>query len=47
MRLMNEHFKEGRHGGSAWKVIIPVLLIVFMIIAALIWLTYKLLASLF
>jgi len=47
MRLMNEHFREGRHGGSAWKVILPVLIIVFLIIAGLIWLTYKLLSALF
>ena len=47
MRLMQQHYKEGRHRGSAWKVIIPILVILFLIIIAIIWATYKLLASLF
>ena len=47
MRLMQQHYTEGRHKGSAWKIILPVLIIVFAFIAGLIWLTYKLLASLF
>ena len=47
MRLMNQYYKEGRHRGSAWKVIIPVLIILFAIIIGIIWLCYKLLAMLF
>ena len=47
MRLMQEHYEEGRHRGSAWKVIVPVLVILFLIIVGIIWLTYKLLASIF
>ena len=47
LRLMQEHYREGRHRGSAWKVIIPVLLVLFLIIVGVIWLTYRLLASLF
>ncbi len=47
MRLMQEHYQEGRHKGSAWKVIIPVLIILFVIIIGIIWLTYKLLLALF
>ena len=47
MRLMQEHYEEGRHRGSAWKVIIPVLVILFLIIIGIIWVTYKLLASIF
>jgi hypothetical protein len=47
MRLMQKHYQEGRHGGSAWKLIIPVLIILFIIIVGIIWLSYKLLASLF
>jgi hypothetical protein len=46
MRLMQQYYKEGRHRGSAWRVIIPVLLIVLLVIVGLIWLTYKLIASL-
>lgn len=47
LRLMQEHYREGRHRGSAWKVIVPVLVILFLVIAGVIWLTYRLLASLF
>ena len=47
LSLMQEHYREGRHRGSAWKVIIPVLIVLFLIIAGVIWLTYRLLASLF
>jgi hypothetical protein len=47
LRLMQEHYREGRHRGSAWKVIIPVLIVLFLVIVGFIWLTYRLLASLF
>lgn len=47
MKLMQEHYKEGRHNGSAWKIIIPLLLILFLIIAGLIYLSYKLLVWIF
>jgi len=47
MRLMQQHYEEGRHRGSAWKIIVPVLIVVFLIIIAIIWVTYKFLASLF
>jgi hypothetical protein len=47
MRLMRQHYQEGRHRGSAWKVIVPVLIVLFIIIALLIWGTWKLISSLF
>jgi heme/copper-type cytochrome/quinol oxidase subunit 2 len=47
MQLMKEHYVEGRHKGSALKVIIPVLILVLLVIIGLIWLVYKLLAYLF
>jgi heme/copper-type cytochrome/quinol oxidase subunit 2 len=47
MRLMKEHYVEGRHKGSALKVIVPVLILVLLAIIGLIWLMYKLLAYLF
>jgi hypothetical protein len=47
MKLMQEHYQEGRHRGSSWKVILPVLLVLFLVIAAIIWGVYTLLASLF
>jgi hypothetical protein len=46
MRLMRAHYKEGRYQGSALKVIIPVLIIVLLIIAGLIYVMYKLMAAL-
>lgn len=42
MKLMREHFVEGRHRGSAWKVVLPILLILLLFIVALVWLGYKL-----
>ena len=47
MKLMQEHYKEGRHKGSAWKVVVPILLVLFLFIAGLIWLTYKIIAWIF
>lgn len=47
MKLMQEHYQEGRHKGSAAKVIVPVLIVVFLIIVAFIYGTYKLLAWMF
>ncbi len=47
MRLMHQHYVEGRHRGSKWKVIFPVLIIVLAIIVGIIWLMYRLIASLF
>jgi hypothetical protein len=47
MRLMQQHYQEGRHRGSAAKVIVPVLIILFLIIVAIIWGVYKLLAAIF
>lgn len=47
MRLMNQYYKEGRHRGGAWKMIIPVLIILLAIIIGIIWLGYKLLAMVF
>lgn len=41
LKLMQEHYREGRHEGSAWKVIIPVLLIMIVLLMALLWLAWK------
>jgi hypothetical protein len=41
MRLMQQHYMEGRHRGGAWKVIVPVLLILLVFITGLAWLAYK------
>jgi hypothetical protein len=47
LRLMQQYYEEGRHRGGVWKVIIPVLAVLFLIIVAIIWVTYKLIASIF
>ena len=47
MKLMQEHYREGRHRGGAAKIVVPVLILVFLIIAAIIWGTYELLVWLF
>jgi len=47
MRLMQQYYSEGRHRGSAWKVVIPLLLFVLLVIIGLIWLVYRGLAWLF
>ena len=47
MRLMQQYYVEGRHRGSAWRVIIPVLFVLALILAGIIWLIYRLITSLF
>jgi hypothetical protein len=44
MKLMREHYVEGRHKGSAAKVIIPVIIFLAVIVAGIAWLSYKLIA---
>jgi hypothetical protein len=45
--LMQQHYVEGRHKGGAWKVIVPVLLLLLIIIGGLAWLAYKLFVWIF
>lgn len=47
MKLMQQYYQEGRHNGSAWKVVVPILVVLFLFIAGIIWLAYKLLAWIF
>jgi hypothetical protein len=47
MQLMQEHYKEGQHRGSAWKVAAPILIILFLVIVCIIWLMYKILTNIF
>jgi hypothetical protein len=47
MKLMDQYYTEGRHRGGAWKLIIPILLLVFLIIVAIIYGVYKLIIGLF
>jgi hypothetical protein len=47
MNLMRKYYQEGRYRGSAWKVIIPVLILLIAIVAGAVYLMYKLLAWIF
>lgn len=47
MQLMRQYYVQGRHRGSAWKVIVPVLLILLLVLAGIIWLLYRLITSIF
>jgi hypothetical protein len=47
IRLMQEHYVQGRHRGSAWKIIIPIVIVLLLIMIGGIWLVYKALSGLF
>jgi len=47
MKLMHEHYAEGRHRGGAWKVIVPVLFVLLVLMGGLAWVGYKILMWLF
>jgi NAD/NADP transhydrogenase beta subunit len=40
--LMQKHYREGKYKGGAWKVVIPVLLLVFIVIGAIVYASWKL-----
>jgi hypothetical protein len=44
LELMHRHYVEGRYRGGAWKLVVPLLCILFLIIAGLAWCGYKALA---
>jgi hypothetical protein len=41
VKLMREHYVEGRHTGGAWKVAVPLLLVVGLVVGGLAWLSVK------
>jgi hypothetical protein len=47
MRLMRQYYVEGRHRGGAWKVVVPVLLVLGLILVGILWLLWRLISSLF
>lgn len=47
MQLMNEHYVEGRHKGGAWKLIVPLLLVLFLFIGLMGWLGFTFFSWLF
>ncbi|MCO6479912.1 MAG: DUF4112 domain-containing protein [Phaeodactylibacter sp.] len=42
LRLLREHYAEGRHQGSAWPVVIAILLLLFAVMALLVWGVWRL-----
>jgi hypothetical protein len=47
VRLMQEHYAENRHRGSALKILIPILLLLLLFLIALLWSVYKLVEWIF
>lgn len=47
MKLLREHYTEGRHQGSAGKVIIPVVIVFLALLAGLVWLVFKIITGVF
>ncbi len=46
MKLMNQYYEEGRHRGGAWKLVIPLLIILFAVLGLVIWMGYRLVRGL-
>lgn len=46
-RLAQQYYRDGRHRGSAWRLVVPVLLVVLIIVGAIIYGIYRLLAAIF
>lgn len=40
-KLLREHYVEGRHKGGAWKVIVPVMLLLALVVGGLAWVSVK------
>ncbi|WP_309641888.1 DUF4112 domain-containing protein [Flavobacterium sp.] len=43
MKLIHEHYLDGRHQGGAWKVVVPVLILLFLLIGTIAWIAYSIL----
>lgn len=44
LRLLKEHYTEGKHRGSAWPVVILLLLVLFALIGLSVWVVWSVLA---
>lgn len=47
MRLLQQHFNEGRHRGSARKFVIPLMIAMVVVFVGCIWICYKLITWIF
>ncbi|MCO6489615.1 MAG: DUF4112 domain-containing protein [Phaeodactylibacter sp.] len=43
LRLLREHYAEGKHQGSAWPVVLLILLLLFVLLGLSVWLIWRLL----
>lgn len=41
VNLMREHFGEGKHGGSAWGIVILLILTLFLLVALSVYVIYR------
>lgn len=46
MKLVREHYTEDKHQGSAWKVVLPLLLLFLLVCAGIIWMIFGLVSGL-
>lgn len=44
LKLMRQHFTEGRHTGGSGKILIPLLVLLLLMIGFIIWAIYKLIS---
>lgn len=47
VRLLEQHFKEGKHQGKAGKVVVPVIIVLAALFAGFVWLCYKIIVWIF
>jgi len=47
MKLLQQHYGEGKHQGSSKKVIVPVVIVMIGVLVGLVWLFYKLISWVF
>lgn len=42
LKLLEEHYVEGKHRGGAWKLVVPLLLVLLLVVGGLVWASYRL-----
>jgi hypothetical protein len=47
LRLMEQYYQEGRHRGSAWKVLLPILLVLVAVVGLIVYGMWQLIAAIF
>jgi hypothetical protein len=44
LKLLEEHYVEGKHQGGAWKLAVPLLFLLLLVVAGLVWISYQLIS---